>query len=51
MKLNENALSSLEEVTENELDTILGARKSGVINTVSHECNMNSWQFVFTCCA
>ncbi|MBZ6014254.1 type A2 lantipeptide [Leuconostoc gelidum subsp. gelidum] len=21
------------------------------INTVSHECNMNSWQFVFTCCA
>ncbi|MEX0379907.1 lacticin 481 family lantibiotic [Leuconostoc aquikimchii] len=51
MKVNEVALSALEEVTESELDAVLGARKSGVINTISHECNMNSFQFVFTCCS
>lgn len=38
----------LEEVTEEELNEILGA--SGVIKTISHECKMNTWQFLFTCC-
>jgi hypothetical protein len=41
----------LEEVTEDELDEILGAKGSGVIKTISHECHMNSWQFLFTCCS
>ncbi|HEL1192892.1 TPA: type A2 lantipeptide, partial [Streptococcus equi subsp. zooepidemicus] len=21
------------------------------IKTISHECHMNSWQFLFTCCS
>ncbi|MCU5746466.1 lacticin 481 family lantibiotic [Staphylococcus sp. SQ8-PEA] len=49
-------VSLLEEVQEDELNEILGAkkkkkRKSGVIPTVSHECHMNSFQFIFTCCS
>jgi len=40
----------LQEVTEEELDAILGAG-SGVINTFTHECHMNSWQFLLTCCS
>ncbi|WP_373120667.1 lacticin 481 family lantibiotic, partial [Mediterraneibacter gnavus] len=23
---------------------------NGVLKTISHECNMNTWQFLFTCC-
>ncbi|MFO3687846.1 lantibiotic lacticin [Staphylococcus felis] len=42
----------LEEVQEEELNEILGAKKSsGAIRTVSHDCHMNSWQFIFTCCS
>lgn len=48
MKLNNLALEALEEVTEAEIDEILGAQ--GVIRTISRECHMNSWQWVFTCC-
>ena len=48
----QNSFNLLQEVTESELDLILGAKgASGVIHTISHECNMNSWQFVFTCCS
>ncbi|ODJ68131.1 lacticin 481 family lantibiotic [Brochothrix thermosphacta] len=43
-------LNLLEEVTEEELDTILGAG-NGAIRTISHECHMNTWQFLFTCCS
>lgn len=43
-------LNLLEEVTEEELDAILGAG-NGVIKTISHECHMNSFQFLFTCCS
>lgn len=38
----------LNEVTDSELDAILGAE--GAVQTISHECKMNSWQFLFTCC-
>ncbi|MBP1042457.1 type A2 lantipeptide [Vagococcus sp. BWB3-3] len=43
-------MNLLEEVTEEELDAILGAG-NGVIKTISHECHMNSWQWIFTCCS
>lgn len=45
----QNAFHALDEVTDAELDAILGG--DGAIPTVSHECHMNSWQFVFTCCS
>lgn len=49
-KLNLSALEALDEVTLDELDQIIGAG-NGVLHTISHECNMNTWQFMFTCCA
>ena len=48
---NFNVLSNIEEIDEKELDSVLGAGKHGVLYTVSHECNMNTWQFAFTCCS
>ncbi len=39
----------LAEMTDAEFDSIIGAG-NGVVTTISHECNMNSWQFLFTCC-
>ena len=39
----------LAELTDAEFDSIIGAG-DGVLRTISHECNMNSWQFMFTCC-
>ncbi|RKV69777.1 MAG: type A2 lantipeptide [Streptococcus sp.] len=44
------AMNSLQELTLEELDNVLGAG-DGVIQTISHECRMNSWQFLFTCCS
>lgn len=43
------ALELLSEVSNEELNEILGGE--GVINTISHECHMNTWQFLFTCCS
>lgn len=43
-----NATYLLDEVTDSELDQILGAE--GVVSTVSHECAMNSFQKLFGCC-
>ena len=42
------ALISLEDVSECELIDITGA--SGVVTTLTHECKMNSIQFLGTCC-
>ena len=44
-KLNSNAVVSLNEVSDSELDTILGGNRwwQGVVPTVSYECRMNSW--------
>ena len=50
MKINEFALNSLEVVDESKLDEILGANRNGVIYSISHECRMNTYQFMFTCC-
>lgn len=51
-KLNHKAVTSLNEVSDSELDIILGGSRwwQGVVPTVSHECRMNSFQHVFTCC-
>ncbi|MCR5194754.1 MAG: type A2 lantipeptide [Pseudobutyrivibrio sp.] len=43
-----NALTN--PIEEKELEQILGGG-GGVIPTISHECNMNTWQFIFTCCS
>ncbi|OMG12923.1 lantibiotic lacticin [Actinomyces naeslundii] len=47
--INMQAVSALDELSDAELDQVLGAE--GVVTTISHECNMNSWQFIFTCCS
>ena len=39
----------LVEITDAELDEILGAG-DGVMHTLTHECHMNTWQFLLTCC-
>ncbi|MED3645929.1 lacticin 481 family lantibiotic [Halalkalibacterium halodurans] len=43
------ALKAINDLSDEELEDVVGA--SGVIKTVSKECKMNTWQFVFTCCA
>ncbi|QBO36284.1 type A2 lantipeptide [Periweissella cryptocerci] len=52
MKMNEVALTALDEVSELELNDILGAKGkgSGVIKTLTHECKMNTYQAILTCC-
>ncbi|RLK63763.1 type A2 lantipeptide [Atopobacter sp. AH10] len=45
------ATNTLQELSLDELDTIIGAGKEGVVPTISHDCHMNSWQFIFTCCS
>lgn len=48
--MNKNVMNDvLAEMTDAEFDNIIGAG-NGVFHTISHECNMNSWQFLFTCC-
>lgn len=44
-----NMKDLLVEITDAELDEILGAG-DGVMHTLTHECNMNTWQFLLTCC-
>ncbi|PAD23141.1 lacticin 481 family lantibiotic [Terribacillus saccharophilus] len=48
MKFELEALKSINEISEEELSEVVGA--DGVISTISHECYMNTWQFIFTCC-
>ncbi|QTM98472.1 type A2 lantipeptide [Sediminibacillus dalangtanensis] len=47
MKENK-ALEAIQDISDEELADIVGA--DGAISTVSHECHMNTWQFIFTCC-
>lgn len=42
------ALKAINDVTDAELEEVVGA--DGVIKTISKECHMNTWQFLFTCC-
>ncbi|WP_415316138.1 lacticin 481 family lantibiotic [Bacillus safensis] len=43
-----NALTN--PIDEKELEQILGGG-DGVFRTISHECAMNTWMFIFTCCS
>jgi hypothetical protein len=45
-----NTKDVLAELTDAEFDSIIGAG-NGILHTISHECNMNTWQFFFTCCS
>ncbi len=47
--MKDEALELVNQMNEVELEEIIGAQ--GAINTISHECHMNSWQFLFTCCS
>ena len=51
MKKDIELMNTIQEVSLEELDQIIGAGKNGVFTTISHECHMNSWQFLFTCCS
>lgn len=51
MNYQNELLNSIQEINLDELDQIIGAGKNGVFKTLSHECHMNSWQFLFTCCS
>ena len=48
--MRNEVLALTNPMEEKELEQILGGG-SGVINTISHECHMNTWQFLFTCCS
>lgn len=48
--MREDILKMTNPMDDNELEQILGGG-DGVFKTISHECNMNTWQFIFTCCS
>ena len=47
--MRNDVLTLTNPMEENELEQILGGG-NGVLKTISNECNMNTWQFLFTCC-
>lgn len=47
--INMQAAAAFDELSDAELDQVLGAE--GWKWSISHECHMNTWQFVFTCCS
>ena len=47
--MRNDVLTLTNPMEEKELEQILGGG-NGVLKTISHECNMNRWQFLFTCC-
>lgn len=49
--MSEDILKLTNPMDEKELEQILGGIGNGAIRTISHECNMNTWQFIFTCCS
>ena len=48
--MNTEIIELTNPMDEKELEQVLGGG-NGVFTTISHECNMNTWQFIFTCCA
>ncbi|HEQ8841873.1 TPA: type A2 lantipeptide [Streptococcus pyogenes] len=44
-------INSIQEVSLEELDQIIGAGKNGVFKTISHECHLNTWAFLAICCS
>ncbi|VGQ67699.1 lacticin 481 family lantibiotic [Streptococcus pyogenes] len=51
MEKNNEVINSIQEVSLEELDQIIGAGKNGVFKTISHECHLNTWVFLATCCS
>lgn len=51
MKKEYELMNTIQEISLEELEQIIGAGKNGVFKTISHECHMNSFQFFFTCCS
>ena len=47
--MRNDVLNLTNPMEESELEQILGGGDR-VFRTISHECNMNTWQFIFTCC-
>ena len=45
--MRNDVLNLTNPMEESELEQILGGG-DGVFRTISHECNMNTWQFIFT---
>ena len=48
--MRDDILKLTNPMEEKELEQILGGG-DGVIRTIIHECAMNTWQFLFTCCS
>ena len=48
--MRNDVLKLTNPMEEKELEQILGGG-DGAISTISHECAMNTWQFLFTCCS
>ena len=48
-KHDDQILDNLAELSDTEIEELLGAGH-GVKYTWTHECHMNSIQFLFTCC-
>ncbi|VHD42351.1 Lantibiotic macedocin [Streptococcus pyogenes] len=42
MEKNNEVINSIQEVSLEELDQIIGAGKNGVFKTISHECHLNN---------
>ncbi|HEM2795239.1 TPA: type A2 lantipeptide [Streptococcus suis] len=43
MKKDIELMSTIQEVSLEELDQIIGAGKNGVFKTISHECHKNDY--------
>lgn len=52
IKMRNDILNLTNPMDEKELEQILGGGDGdGAVPTISHDCHMNTWQFIFTCCS
>ncbi len=50
--MRNDILNLTNPMDEKELEQILGGGDGdGAVPTISHDCHMNTWQFIFTCCS
>ena len=49
--INMQAAAALDELSDAELDQVLGAGGDGVKWSITHECYMNSLQVLLSCCS
>ena len=47
--INTHAAAALDELSDAELDQVLGAE--GMMYTLSQDCRLHTWQYLFTCCS